>query len=190
MTLLGISGTNGAGKDTIGEMLAERYGWLFVSVSQLLRDELKRQGLPQDRHQTHSLSAKWRREHGTEVLIDKAVEKYEIAGGNKQYGGLAIASLRNPGEADEVHRLGGKVIWVDADIKIRYARATSRKSNRVEDNQSFEEFVADEQHQMTHSGDKATLNMSGVKAKSDIFIDNSGGDVEAFIKEVAQKLGL
>lgn len=188
MTILGISGTNGAGKDSIGEMLAARHGWLFVSVSQILRDELAKQGLPGDRHHTHRLSAQWRRQKGTGVLIDKAVEIY-----NEQkniYSGLAIASLRNPGEADAVHKLGGKVIWIDADIKVRYARIKRRQHGRQEDKQSFEKFVADEQHQMHHSGDEATLSMSAVKDRADIFIDNSYEDIERFYTEVEKALGL
>jgi dephospho-CoA kinase len=182
MRLIGISGTNGSGKDTVGEMLAERHGWLFISGSQILRDELKRQGLPQDRHHTHQLSAKWRREKGLGVLINMALDIYKSQ--KSQYKGLAIASLRNPGEADEVHKLGGKVIWIDADPKLRYQRVTSRGHGRQEDQLSFEQFLADEQHQMHQSGDEATLNMSGVKAKADIFIDNNTDNLEDFIKQV------
>ncbi|MBX4199537.1 AAA family ATPase [Candidatus Saccharibacteria bacterium] len=188
MKILGISGTNGAGKDSVGELLAERHGWLFISVSQILRDELARQRVPGDRHHTHDLSAQWRRQYGTGVLVDKAVEIY-----NKQkdkYGGLAIASLRNPGEADQVHKLGGKVIWIDADIAVRYQRVTNRRHGRQEDNQTFEKFVSDEQHQMHHSGDEATLSMSAVKDRSDIFIDNSHSDIEKFYSEVERVLGL
>jgi dephospho-CoA kinase len=186
--LIGISGTNGSGKDTVGEMLAERHGWLFVSISQILRDELAKQGLPQDRHHTHDLSAKWRREGGNAILINKAYEIYKSKAGN--YKGLAISSLRNPGEADEVHKLGGKVIWIDADPKLRYQRVSSRGHGRQEDQLSFEQFLADEQHQMHQSGDEATLNMSGVKAKADIFIDNNGADLQDFIHTVEAVLDL
>lgn len=185
MNLIGIGGTNGSGKDTLGEILTSDYGWMFVSVSQILRDELKKEGLPPDRHHTHQLSARWRRENGMGVLIDKAVEKYK-AGGTK-YKGLAVSSLRNPGEADEVHRLGGKVIWLDADIKLRYQRATSRRHGRAEDSQTFDEFVSDEKRQMTHSGDKATLSMSGVKAKADIFLTNNK-DIQTFKRSIGTTL--
>jgi dephospho-CoA kinase len=188
LSILGISGTNGSGKDTVGEMLAERHGWLFISVSQILRDELAKAGMPQDRHHTHRLSTRWRRESGMGVMIDKAVDRFKATKGD--YKGLAISSLRHPGEAEAVHRLGGKIIWIDADIHVRYARAQSRRHGRAEDDQSFADFVADEQHQMNHSGDEATLNMLAVKQKADIFIDNSGDDLEEFIKKVEQKLGL
>ena len=46
------------------------------------------------------VSAEWRRESGLGVLVDKAVSEYEKA--ETEYSGLAIASLRNPGEADRM----------------------------------------------------------------------------------------
>lgn len=187
MKLLGISGTNGAGKDSVGEFLANKHGWMFVSVTDILRAELVKEGLPPDRHHTHQLSARWRRESGLGVLIDKAVEIYKTQ--DKKYAGLTIASLRNPGEADEVHKLGGQVIWVDGDPKIRYQRVVGRQRG-PDDHKTFDEFLAEEQHQMRHSGDEATLSMEGVKAKADLFIENNGEDINKFYKALAATLGL
>lgn len=186
MKLIGVGGTNGSGKDTLGEILVKDYGWMFVSVSQMLRDELKANGLPQDRHHTHQLSARWRRENGRAVLIDKAVEEFKSAAAG--HAGLVVSSVRNPGEADEIHRLGGKIVWLDADIGLRYKRAVSRGHGRAEDSKSFDEFVADEQLQMTHMGDEATLNMSGVKDKADIFITNNSDNIEEFKRSIGKAL--
>lgn len=190
LKIIGIAGTNGSGKDTVGQMLAERHGWLFVSVTDILRDGLKVRGLPIERENLHSLSAEWRRESGLGVLVDKAVEIFEKSPG--KYKGLAIASLRNPGEADRVHELAGKVVWVDANPKVRYSRiqanATSR-SRAGEDNKTYEEFLTEEQAEMQHSGDEATLNMAGVKAKADIFLENNG-NLEDFKKAIQKALKL
>jgi len=188
MKILGISGTNGAGKDSVGEFLAQKHGWFFVSGSEILRDELRKQGLPPDRHHTHQLSAAWRRQHGLGVLVDRAIDIYKEQ--KKEYKGLAIASLRNPGEADEVHRLGGKVIWIDANPKTRYQRVVSANRGRIDDQKTYAEFLTEEQHQMRHSGDEATLSMEGVKAKANIFLQNNGDDINKFYKELEQALGL
>jgi cytidylate kinase len=69
--LIGISGTNGSGKDSLGHMLAERYGWLFVPATDILRTELQKQGLPIERENLRNLGNEWRREYGAGVLIDK-----------------------------------------------------------------------------------------------------------------------
>jgi dephospho-CoA kinase len=188
-TILGIAGTNGSGKDSVGELLASKYGFLFVSVTDMLRDELATRGLPPAREHMRDLSAEWRRESGLGVLINKAVELYKAPG--HKYLGLAAASLRNPGEVDRVHDLGGKVLWVDADPKIRYERVQGRGGNRtVDDQKSFEQFLADEQAEMEHSGDEATLNMAGVKDKSDYFLTNNGNTLEALAAEIKRIFNL
>ena len=115
LQIIGLSGTNGAGKDTVGEVLAERHNYLFISVTELLRDEVRRRGLPVEREHLRTVSAEWRREFGLGVLVDRAVDAWKETG--DKYQGIVMASLRNPYEADRVHELDGSVIWVDADPK-------------------------------------------------------------------------
>jgi adenylate kinase family enzyme len=105
MKIIGISGTNGSGKDSLGQMLAERHGWLFVSVTDILRDELKKRSLPVERENMRNLSAEWNREHGPGVLVNMAVKKFKESDGN--YQGLAIASLRRASEAKRLGRENG-----------------------------------------------------------------------------------
>jgi cytidylate kinase len=193
MKIIGLSGTNGSGKDTVGHMLAERHGFLFISGSDILRDEARARGQEPTREVLRSISAEWRRESGSlGVIIDKAVELYKQVA--DQYpGGLVTASLRNPGEADRVHELGGVVIWTDADAKVRYDRIQSHavERNRAEeDNKTFEQFQAEEAAEMTTTGDSATLNMSAVKDRADIFVTNDGNDIEAFKDEAELALKL
>ncbi len=170
MKLIGIAGTNGAGKDSVGQILAEN-GWLFISVTEMLREECRTRDLPVERENLRMISAEWRREGGLGVLIDKALEVYNQQGGDERFAGLAVASLRNPGENDRVHELGGKVIWVDADPKVRYDRIRSANRGRVsEDDKTFEQFLAEEAAEMKSLGDPATLNMQAVKTTSDTII--------------------
>src|SRR5882724_2080634 len=110
--IIGLAGTNGSGKDTVGHILAETHGYLFLSVTELLRAEAKRRGQPVEREVLRTISAEWRRESGLGVLVDKVVAEYEKV--KDQYRGVAMASLRNPGEADRIHELGGTMVWVDA----------------------------------------------------------------------------
>lgn len=187
MQIIGISGSNGSGKDSLGQMLAEKYGYMFVSVTDILREALKEKEVPIERENLRNLSAEWRRAHGAGVLIDKALEKFKSS--SEQYGGLAIASLRHPAEADRVHDLGGKVVWLDADPTVRYKRINSRLRSS-EDRKTFEHFLAEEQAEMQHEGDKATLNMSGVKERADIFIENNSNDMETFSNAARRALNL
>lgn len=184
MEIIGLSGTNGSGKDTVARLLAEKFGWLFADATTMLGDELTKRGLSHERVNKAALSAEWRRELGMAAIVDKGLELYKAG----DYKGLVVGSLRHPGEADRVHELGGIVVWVDADPKIRYDRITSNNRGRVEDNKTLEEFLAEEAREMTPVGDEATLNMAAVKLRADITIQNNGDDIEAFKAQVEQAL--
>ncbi len=188
MKLIGLSGTNGAGKDSVGHLLAKRYGFLFVSVTDMLRDECRTRNLPVTRENLRAISSEWRREGGLGVLVDKAIEVFNREPG--KYQGLILASLRNPGEPDRVHELGGSVVWVDADVQVRYARVTAGGRGRgEEDTKTFEQFLAEQEAEM-HGipGDPTSLKMSAVKEKSDIFIQNDSDSMEAFEVEITKAL--
>lgn len=192
-TLIGISGTNGAGKDTVGRILVDRFGYLFVSVTDSLRAEARRRGVEPARENLRVVSADWRREFGLSVLIDKTIEHYAEA--VKETSGLVMASLRNPAEADRIHELGGIVLWVDADPKIRYERVQANafaRDRAAEDNKTFEQFIAEEQAEMhrTAGADAATLDMSAVKDRSDFTIINEFATTDDLADELARVLKL
>jgi dephospho-CoA kinase len=191
LQIIGLAGTNGAGKDTVGHILAEHHGYLFVSVTDLLRQEAERQGLEPNREVLRGISSQWRRETGPGVLIDKAVDAYKAHDG--AYQGVVISSLRHPGEADRVHELGGTVVWVDADPRVRYDRiqkAAAQRNRPAEDDKTFEQFQKEEAVEMKQQGDAATVNMSAVKERADVPLDNNEGGLEQFKRDVEQALGL
>ena len=157
----------------MGHILAGKHGWLFISVTDMLREECAARGLEISRENLRTISAEWRRAGGLGVLVDKAMAVFDGQGGDTVYRGLVVASLRNPGEADRIHELGGTVVWVDADPRLRYDRIQSANRGRgAEDTKTFEEFLAEQEAEMKHSGDEATLNMAGVKALADTEIFN------------------
>ena len=186
MKIIGIGGTNGSGKDTLGEILAEKHGYKFISLTDMLRAECRERGLPVERENLRMISAEWREKGGLGAPIDKVVAAYEAEGGD--YAGLVTASLRNPGEADRVHELGGTVVWVDADPKIRYERVTSADRGRVgEDSKTYEQFLREEHDEMyPKPGASATsLATIEVKKRADITILNDTTR-EAFEAKVAE----
>lgn len=189
-TFVGLSGTNGAGKDTVGELLASRYGFYFMSITELLREEARHRGLSVERVNLRKISGEWRRRYGLGVLVDKAQQHFKPL--QSDYQGLAIASLRHPAEAEAVHNSGGVVLWIDADLKIRYQRVRSadQRNRGSEDNISFEEFVRHEQAEMhPENNDNTSLNMQAVKDRADYIVYNQGSlaDLE---HQLQQLLGL
>jgi cytidylate kinase len=188
MKLIGVSGTNGSGKDSLGKILADDYGFLDISVSDLLRDEARKRGLPIEREVLRNISAEWRREFGLGVLVDKAVEIFKKSA--DRYKGLVAIPMRNPGEAQRIKDLGGTLVWVDAPQRLRYERIYSRQRSD-EDKKTFEQFLAEEHAEMEHhGGDDATLNMAGVKAIADVFVTNDNNNFKDFKKAAKKALGL
>lgn len=189
--IIGVSGANGSGKDTLMELLSTKYEYLFMSATDLLTAELKKRGEPTDRVHKAALSAEWRREFGMDVIVQKAYEAWEQQAST--YKGLVVGSLRHPGEADAVHELGGTMVWIDADARIRYERIQANADARgraAEDAISFEQFLADEEREKHPSGDAATLSTEAVKQRCDIFLDNGGENIEQFQATVEQALQL
>ena len=133
--IVGISGTNGAGKDELGKLLAEHQGYYFHSVSDLLREELRRQGKEVTRENQGALSKQWRNESGDDgIMFQKAIEEYLTLKDEKGWKGLALVNARHPGEAATVHKYEGKMVWVDADQRVRYERAVLGDRSGREDN--------------------------------------------------------
>jgi len=194
MNIIGLSGTNGSGKDTVMNLLSEKYGFFSASATEMLVSELNNRGWALDRKHKAMLSSEWRRQHGMGVVVDKAIELFEQQPKGK-YKGLVVGSLRHPGEADSIHKFGGQLIWVDADPKVRYSRIQANLQERIgthaEHGLSFKEFQAEESREMNRqTDDKTTLDMSAVKEKSDIFLQNDSNSAEAFKTEVQKILNL
>jgi dephospho-CoA kinase len=193
LQVIGLAGTNGSGKDTVGHLLVKAHGYMFVTVTDLLRAEAVRRTLKTERQVLRTISSQWRRELGLGVLVDKAIAEYEKK--SDEYSGVVVASLRNPGEADRIHEFGGTMLWIDGDPHIRYKRiqANAVQRNRAEeDNKSFTEFQAEESIEMNPpaGSDSASLNMSEVKNRCDAVIINNSQDLVLLQRAIDSVLDL
>lgn len=184
--IIGVSGTNGSGKDVLGQILAEHYNYLFISVADLLRAEAKKRGLEPLRENLRTISAEWRRDKGLGVLVDMAVAEFKADG--NQHSGLVLGSIRNRGEAGRLHELGGQLVWVDAEQKLRYERVAGRERD-AESRMTYEQFIANESAEMNQSGDETTLGLAEVKAAADVFIENNGS-LKDFRQAIEKALNL
>lgn len=183
MKIVGLAGTNGSGKDTVGQILAKDYGFFIVSATEMLEDELKNRGLPFERKNKRKVGNEWRERYGLSAIVDRAIEQAESANTDK----LAVGSLRHPAEAKKVKESGGIVIWVDADPQVRYDRIQSNNRGRIEDKKTFEQFLQEEQDEMHSSGHAAEISGAGVKKLSDFFVENNGSK-QKLIEQIKSQL--
>lgn len=171
--IVGVAGTNGSGKDTLGNLLAER-GYTTVSLSDILRHDLDEQGLPHTRENLNHQSKKIRDARGDAGVALRALEVHAEAKG------LCITSIRTPGEAQILKDNGGVIIWIDADRKLRYERVLRAHRGRIEDQVTFEQFSEQEDAEMNPTEQGGGLNMGGVKALADVMVDNVFETVEQY----------
>lgn len=183
MIIFGITGTLGAGKGTIVEYLISKYNFEHYSVRAYLIERIEEKGLPVNRDSMVLVANELRASQSPSFIIDELYKKAAESGKN-----CIIESIRTPGEVESLREK--KNFWliaVDADAKVRYSRITSRKSET--DNVSFEEFVANEQREMT-SSDPNKQDLAKCIEMADFVVNNSGSifglqeKVEVVLKEV------
>lgn len=188
--IIGLAGTLNAGKDSLANMLAERHGFLHMSTSDMLR-ELKRRKFGDSPEallrRNDPYANKLRNEKGPGFLVDAINEEW-LANQRKYPGGFVASAIRAIGEAEKIHELGGIVIFVDANPKIRYARSQARQRDANEVGKSFDEFMATERSEIdVDPTDKAVQNLTAMKEMADIVITNNGDNIEEF-KNKAEKI--
>lgn len=167
--LLGVTGTNGAGKGVFVSYLKEQYGASHYSVRDYLVQSLKEKGLPTDRPAMRALANSIRNnEHGAyiiEALCKKAQQDSGI---------VIIESIRNPMEIDFLKRWNAKskLVAIDAPQELRYQRAIERSSST--DAIDFETFQAQEASEWTNDDPKAQ-QVGVCMQRADITLMNAGG---------------
>lgn len=176
MIVIGITGTNGAGKGTVVDFLIGEKGFGHYSVRDYLLKIIKGKGLPANRDSMISLANELRKNHSSSYIIDQL---YELAKRNNQ--NCVIESIRTPGEVTSLRRKGDFfLIAVDADPKIRYQRVKIRNSET--DHISYNTFLENEMEEM-NSTDSDKQNISECIKKADFNLTNNGS-----IHELHQQL--
>jgi len=191
--IIGLSGTFASGKDTVGELLSEKYGFMHVSTGDILRAEKKKKygNSPKAllvRNDPFAMAL--RKEKGPGALVELAYDEYSKQE-SKYPGGLVASGIRSIGEAHMIHKLGGILIFVDADARIRYDRAFIRKRDDYDVTVSFQDFLASERAESDNpTKDKAAIDIPEMKKMANLVIMNNGNSIPAFKKEVAETLGI
>lgn len=178
--IVGIAGTNASGKDTLGHIRAKLANAKMVSLSDILRRELDQRGLPHERQNLRLVGDEWRTAEGPQVLAVRTIDLYNSEKEAMGYQGLTVTSIRNAEEARAIQQAGGKIIWVDADRRLRYERTRLRNLNRPEDQKTYEQFVAEEEAELNPTEGNTLLNMGAVRDIADTIIINEFPSLEQY----------
>ncbi len=180
--IIGITGTNGAGKGTIVEYLVSKYKFNHLSVSQYLKEKLQKEGKATNRENLIRIANKIRKEKGADFIV-KHLFRQAAKTGKK----TIIESIRCPAEALFIKSLNGILLGVDADAKIRYRRIKKRGSEK--DIVSFEEFLKQEKQEMENK-DPQKQNIKKCLEMADFIIDNNKSKTKLYeqIEKVTKQI--
>ncbi len=151
--IIGITGENCAGKDTVAEYLQKK-GFYYLSLSDVIRDELAREGKEVTRENLIAKGNELRSQSGPSVLAIKTIGKMEKG---KNY---CIISIRNPAEVQELAKIPNfTLLYLTAAPEVRFERMKSR--NRAGDPLTLEGFLAVEKVEL-QSSDKNRQQLAEV----------------------------
>lgn len=190
MKIIGVSGKDRSGKDTVAEVLMAN-GYFGYSFG----DAVRRHAMTRHANEPDPISVKnmtetsnWlRTEFGPDVILKEALKAFEDdQKAGKEYKGIVFYSVRAPIEVDFILEHGGEMVWVETSDEIRYKRRMDNiRPNEVKI--TIEEMLAQESlQQQPQPGIPAEVQMDleYVKSKATKIIQNEGNDKDAFIELV------
>jgi dephospho-CoA kinase len=179
---LGVTGTNGAGKGAIVEYLVQK-GFKHYSVREEIIRELERSGLPIDRPHMGEVGNALREKNGPGYFCNLFITEAK----EKAIKDIVIESIRSPGEVHALKELGGILLAVDAERKIRYERVVLRGS--ATDKIDFDTWVAQEEKEWGNTA-ITDMDIPGVMRMADYTLTNNGSveELNAQVDSVLEKV--
>jgi len=186
---LGVTGTFASGKNTFGDLIKKHFKAEFLGTADVLREETAARGLGLERPNLVRVANDLRATRGHGYLAEKCAEKLKTM--DVEVG--MVSDLRNVGEIEALRKAFGKdlkLIAIDSDKSVRYARAKSRK-RWGEDFLSFEEWAAAEEKELhPKTDDPSVQNIGACMALTDYTIYNNGSieELEKASVELVRRL--
>jgi dephospho-CoA kinase len=170
--IIGITGTDGAGKGTVVDYLVEKKGYVHYSARAYITKEIEKRGLPVTREQLRLVANDLRRIYGNDHIIKEALVESEKKGETD----VIVESIRETDAANLIKERG-VLLAVDADQKVRYGRIVKRASSS--DSVTFEEFTSHEALEM-NDPDPHGMQKAKVMEMADYTLKNNGTPEELY----------
>ena len=180
MLVIGITGRNCAGKDTVAGTLQAR-GFESHSLSDVLRVELRRRGEEITRPALIALGNELRESEGPGVLARRVQSLMETDR-------VALVSVRSPAEVECLRELPGFVLLgVDAAVEVRFERESKR--GRESAPATLAEFKRLEDRENTSNPNAQQLDATMGLADHRLQNDGTLAEFEASVSDVLARIG-
>lgn len=176
--IIGLTGPNASGKGEAALYIKSK-GFIYHSLSDVLREEAKRLGIEPLRENLIDLGNELRRKNGPSYLALRAIEGLSE---NKDH---IVDSIRNPSEVNALRAAKGFVlIGIDAPLEIRFRRSLKRQ--RPGDAETLGEFIKKEEKENKNNSENQQL-VKCLKMADAVIVNDS--TMEEFHKKIDEAIG-
>ncbi|MDR1696027.1 MAG: AAA family ATPase [Endomicrobium sp.] len=183
--IIGFTGSYCSGKDTVADYIVKNYGYGHYSLSDVIRDSMKSEGIEPTRENLIVFGTNLRAENGNGVLAKKVLG---LMGKERNY---CITSIRHPDEVSELKKRKDFIlINVDAPQSVRFERMKKRK--RPGDPETLEKFIELEKKESQPSGSGQQLTKTAGMADMTFINDYGSLDelqagIDKLLKQISEK---
>jgi len=180
--VIGLIGEKGAGKGTVSDHLKEKYGAVHYGTSKILRRTLEDIHVPVTRDNLVKLALVLKEGYGPSIIIDSLIKDMEKNGSNV----IIADGIRMHGDVEPFRKKYGKdfyLVYVTADLKLRYERTKARKEKEGEDKTTFEQFLEEE-------GKLTEVSIHEIGKQAEFKLNNNGTseDLKNQVDEMMTKI--
>jgi dephospho-CoA kinase len=161
--IIGLSGEMGSGKGTIAHYLVDRYGFISLRMSDMLRDIVQRLHISETRENISKVSKMVRDTFGQDVMSHVIAEDARTSQES-----IVVDGIRRREDIEHLRALDNFfLVYIEVDERIRYERLVARGENRGDSSKTFKEFQeeqnmeADRRVKELRDVSKYTLNNNG-----------------------------
>jgi dephospho-CoA kinase len=179
--ILGIAGEIGSGKGTIAKHIKEKYKSSSHRFSTALRDVAQRMHLEESRENLQKISTLFRENFNDDILSMTVC--HDVDEDTRQI--VVIDGVRRMADIKYLKNLSGfKLVYVEANLDLRYNRITKRRENSDDMHKTYEEFLADNKRE-------AEVQIKDLKNYADFVINNEGTFLELYhqVDKIIKELG-
>lgn len=170
--IIGVTGYLGAGKDTVAHYLVKK-GFTHISLSDILREDLRKTNKQVTRKNLQELGAKMRGLLGDDILAERCMARFRPG---ERY---VVSSIGTVGEVQRLqHHPQFVLVFVDASLKRRFVRVKQRK--REEDPATFASFKHHENKE--NKGGEGLREFSKTKKLANIILNNNATKEQLYRK--------